>query len=74
MVMNDFDKERIDMIIVMLMYITHLREDIIRGYVGQTRVYKNILDGDEATLYDGYSANLMEMVDEWRQLKIFRQN
>lgn len=64
--MDKYNKERIEMIIVMLMYITKLPKEIIIDLVKNTDVYKNIINGDEITLYDGYSANLMEMVEEWQ--------
>lgn len=65
--MNKYDKERIEMIIVMIMYITKLPEQVIIKLIKKTDVYKNIMNGDEVTLYDGYSANLMEMVEEWQE-------
>ena len=64
--MNEFDQERIDMITIMLMYITKLPEDHISSYVKMTEIYSNILSGDELTLYDSYAANIMDMVDEWK--------
>jgi len=65
--LNKYDEERIGMIIVMIMYITKLPEQTIIKLVEETAVYKNIISGDEVTLYDGYSANLMEMVEEWQE-------
>lgn len=65
--MNKYDQERIDMITVMLMYITKLPAMRISTYVKKTKTYANILSGDEPTLYDSYAANLMEIASEWKE-------
>lgn len=64
--MNHYDRERVNIITVMLMYITRLPAARISSYMENTKMYSNILRGDELTLYDSYAANLMEMVDEWK--------
>lgn len=65
--MNKYDRERINMIIVMIMYITGLSERKISTYVKGTKTYLDILRGDELTLYDSYAANLMDMSNEWKR-------
>lgn len=65
--MNKYDRERINMIIAMVMYITRLPERKISPYVKRTKTYLDILNGDELTLYDSYAANLMEMAREWKK-------
>lgn len=65
--MNKYDRERIDMITVMVMYITKLPAKRISPYMRKTKTYSNILRGDEITLYDSYAANLMDMAGEWKE-------
>lgn len=65
--MNKYDRERINMIIVMIMYITELSERKVFSYVKRTKTYLDILSGDELTLYDSYAANLMDMANEWKR-------
>lgn len=64
--MNEFRQERINMIVAMTMQITGLPQHRVQKIVEATDVYRDILSGEENVLYDGYSANLLDMVEEWK--------
>lgn len=65
--MNELKTERTDMIAAMIMAITGIDDDEIKNLIKQTTVYQNIVEGDECTLYEDYSANLMDIIDEVKQ-------
>lgn len=67
--MNIYQQERINMIILMAMYIIGLPRPLISRCVQSTQIYVGIQRENETILYDGYSANLAEMVDEWKTRK-----
>lgn len=62
--MDKFRRERIDMIIAMVMFITHLPRRCVVTLLRSTKTYQYIVEGEESTLYDGYSANLFNMAEE----------
>lgn len=64
--MSDYMKKRMDMVISMIAALTEMSEDDIRKKVENTAIYQNILDGEECTLYEGYLANIMDIVSEVR--------
>lgn len=68
--MDRYTKERIDMITGMIMVITNMQENDVKDLIGTTVVYRNIIKGEECTLYEDYSANLMSIVKELRKKNI----
>lgn len=68
--MDGYTKERIDMITGMIMVITHMQENDVKDLISTTIVYRNIIRGEECTLYEDYSANLMSIVKELRRKNI----
>ncbi len=62
--MNKYRIERIEMIVAMIMNITGLPENIVLRLIKNTATYKNIIKGDECTLYEDYSANVMDIAKE----------
>lgn len=65
--MDKYNRDRIGHIVAMLMYITGLPKDIALQYIKDTIVYKQILSGDELTIYESYPSNLSDMVTEWKE-------
>ena len=65
--MNKYRRERIDMIVAMIMFITHLSRRYVEKLVQSTRTYQDIVEGEECTLYDSYSSNLSSIVDELKK-------
>lgn len=65
--MNIDRKERIEMIKVMMMAITNIPEKRALELLESTITYQNILNGEECTLYESYSANLEDVVEELRE-------
>lgn len=68
--MDDYLKKRIDMVVVMIAALTGMSESDIEKAVEGTIVYRNLLNGEECTLYEDYSANIMEMAEELREKNI----
>ncbi len=68
--MDDYRKKRADMIVSMIAVLTGMSERDIEKAVAGTIVYRNIMSGEECTLYDGYSANLMEIVEEVKETDV----
>lgn len=68
--MDGYAKKRIDMITGMIMVITHMQEKDVKDIISTTIVYRNIIRGEECTLYEDYSANLMSIVKELRKKNI----
>ncbi len=68
--MEKHTKERIDMIIGMIMVITNMRENDVEDTIRGTKVYRNIINGEECTWYEDYSANIMSIVKELKRKNI----
>lgn len=68
--MEKHTKERIDMIIGMIMVITKMRENDVADTIRGTKVYRNIINGEECTWYEDYSANIMSIVKELKRKNI----
>lgn len=62
--MNKYRIERIEMIVAMIMTITGLPENVILNLIKNTTTYRNIIEGDECTLYEDYSANVIDIARE----------
>lgn len=62
--MNKYREERINMIIAMMMTIADISEEKASDLLKSTMTYQNIVDGEECTLYESYSANLEDVVEE----------
>lgn len=62
--MNPYRKERIDMIVAMMMAIAGIPENVVVSLFKSTMTYQNIIEGEECTLYESYSANLEDAVGE----------
>ena len=65
--MNKYREERIDMIIAMMMTIADISEEKASELLKSTITYQNIIDGEECTLYESYSANLEDVVEELQE-------
>lgn len=65
--MNKYREERIDMIIAMMMTIADISEEKASELLKTTITYQNIIDGEECTLYESYSANLEDVVEELQE-------
>lgn len=65
--MNKYREERIDMIIAMMMTIADISEEKAFELLKTTITYQNIIDGEECTLYESYSANLEDVVEELQE-------
>lgn len=68
--MDRYTQERIDMITGMIMVITNMQESAVKDLISTTIVYRNIIRGEECTLYEDYSANLMSIVKELRRKNV----
>lgn len=68
--MDRYTQERIDMITGMIMVITNMQESDVKDLISTTIVYRNIIRGEECTLYEDYSANLMSIVKELRRKNV----
>lgn len=62
--MNKYREERINMIIAMMMAIANISEEKASELLKSTITYQNIIAGEECTLYESYSANLEDAVEE----------
>lgn len=58
------NKYRIEMIVAMMVTISSLTENVVLSLIKNTTTYKNIIEGDECTLYEDYSANVMDIAKE----------
>lgn len=65
--MNKYREERINMIIAMIMTIADISEEQASELLKSTITYQNIIDGEECTLYESYSANLEDVVEELQE-------
>jgi hypothetical protein len=65
--MNKYREERIDMIIAMMMTMADISEEKASELLKLTITYQNIIDGEECTLYESYSANLEDVVEELQE-------
>ncbi len=65
--MNKYREERINMIIAMMMTIADISEEKASELLKSTITYQNIIDGEECTLYESYSANLEDVVEELQE-------
>lgn len=65
--MNKYREERINMIIAMMMTIADIPEDKASELLKSTITYQNIVNGEECTLYESYSANLEDVVEELQE-------
>lgn len=65
--LNEHREERINMIIAMMMTIANISEEKATKLLKSTIIYQNIVDGEECTLYESYSANLEDVVEELRE-------
>lgn len=65
--MNKYREERIDMIIAMMMTIADISEEKASELLKSTITYQNIIEGEECTLYESYSANLEDVVEELQE-------
>lgn len=65
--MNKYRKERIEMITAMMMAIANIPEKAASELLKSTITYKNIVEGEECTLYESYSANLEDVVGELQE-------
>lgn len=65
--MNEHREERINMIIAMMMKIANISEEKATKLLKSTNTYQNIVDGDKCTLYESYSANLEDVVEELQE-------
>ncbi len=68
--MDKDTQERIDMITGMIMAITNMQENDVEDLIKGTIVYRNIVRGEECTLYEDYSANLMDIVKELKKKNV----
>lgn len=64
--MNPYREERIQMIGAMMMALAGMAEDVAIALLQSTMTYRNIIDGEECTLYESYSANLEDVAEELR--------
>lgn len=69
-IMDKDTQERIDMITGMIMAITNMQENDVEDLIKGTIVYRNIVRGEECTLYEDYSANLMDIVKELKKRNV----
>lgn len=67
--MKDSIKERIDMIVAMMIAITDMPQGQAIELIKNTVVYQNIIAREECTLYEDYNANLLEIVEEIKATK-----
>lgn len=65
--MNKYREERIEMIAAMMMAIANISEEMAFELLKSTITYQNIVDGEECTLYESYSANLEDVVEELQE-------
>lgn len=65
--MNKYREERIEMIAAMMMAIADISEEMAFELLKSTITYQNIVDGEECTLYESYSANLEDVVEELQE-------
>lgn len=65
--MNEYREERIEMIVAMMMAITNISEETAYELLKSTVTYQNIVDGEECTLYESYSANLEDVAEELQE-------
>lgn len=62
--MSEYREERIEMIVAMMVAIANISEQMAFELLKSTITYQNIMDGEECTLYESYSANLEDVVEE----------
>lgn len=62
-------EERINIIIAMIMAIAHVSEEMASELFKSTITYRNIVQGEECTLYESYSANLEDAIQELQEEK-----
>lgn len=65
--MNLYREERINMIVAMMMTLTNISEEKAFKLFQSTVIYQNIVDGEECTLSESYSANLEDVIEELQE-------
>lgn len=65
--MNQYREERINMIVAMMMTLTNISEEKAFKLLKSTTTYQNIVDGEECTLSESYSANLEDVIEELQE-------
>lgn len=65
--MNPYREERINMIVAMMMTLVNISEEKASELLKSTITYQNIVDGEECTLSESYSANLEDVIEELQE-------
>lgn len=65
--MNQYREERINMIVAMIMTLADISEEKALELLKSTITYQNIIDGEECTLLESYSANLEDVIEELQE-------
>lgn len=67
----DTDKqERFENILSVVENITNLPRQEIVNKMKETITYKQIVDGNWCYIYESYPANLLDMIEEWKEKDI----